>query len=174
MPWAAAASVAGSLISSSMSSGTASGASDRADPFGSQRGQYQDQLSALMRDPSSVSKLPGYQFEFDQGMQALSRGQAAAGNLGGGTANAADIQFGQNFAQTKFMDWEKILSHLAGADTGDPGTAGSLYGKYTDQGNQALEGGIGTLMSGLGGWAKGGFSMGGGSSGPNYGGGGNV
>ena len=41
-----------------------------ADPFGSQRWQYQQQLSRLMSDPNAaqqtVANLPGYQYQLDK------------------------------------------------------------------------------------------------------------
>jgi len=103
-----------------------------------------------MRDPSSITKTPGYQFQFDQGMQALGRGQAAAGNLGGGTANAADIQFGQGLAMSSFSNWEQMLAHLAGADIGSPGTAGTLTAQGIQGGYQGLSQGLGSIFSALG------------------------
>ena len=150
MPWAAAAGIAGSLISSSLSSGTAQTSAGVADPFGGQRPQYQSMLSSLMADPSSVKNLPGYQFNFDQGMQALERQQAAAGTLQSGQAETAAIQYGQNYASNTFKQWEDILAQLAGANIGSPGTAGQLYGQYQNQGNQAIQSGLGSIFSGLG------------------------
>lgn len=167
MPWAAVAGVVGtvasSAINSSMSGGTAQTSAGLADPFASQRPQYQAQLSALMADPSSVTKMPGYQFNFDQGMQALERGQAASGKLGGGTASTEDIQYGQNYAMSSFNQWETILAHLAGGDIGNPGQGGSLYGQYQDQSNKAIQTGLGAIFSGLG--KIGGSSGGGGGGG---------
>jgi len=45
------------------------------DPFGSQRPQYQAQLARLMADPSSITKVPG----FDAGRLAVERSMAAQG-----------------------------------------------------------------------------------------------
>lgn len=150
MPWAAAAGVAGSLISSSLSSGTANQSAAISDPFASQRPQYQGQLSALMADPSSISKTPGYQFQFDQGMQALERAQAAQGTFRSGQTDTAAIQFGQGLAETSFGNWEKMLADLSGVNAGNPGQAGSLYSQNQQQGNAALQSGFSSLMSGLG------------------------
>jgi hypothetical protein len=46
---------------------------------------------------------PGYQFQFDQGLQALQRSQAATGITGGGAAKAAE-QFGQGLASTNYQN----------------------------------------------------------------------
>lgn len=164
MPWLdIISSIAGPLLGSSMDSGTAQTSAGLADPFAGQRPQYQGMLSSLMANPSSVTKMPGYQFNFDQGMQALERGQAASGKLGGGTASTEDIQYGQNYAMSSFNQWESILAQLAGANTGNPGQAGGLYGQYQNQGNQAIQSGLGAIFSGLG--KIGGGSGGGGSGG---------
>ncbi|HEY6991153.1 MAG TPA: hypothetical protein VH369_22340 [Bryobacteraceae bacterium] len=45
---------------------------------------------------------PGYQFAFDQGLQALQRSQAATGITGGAAAKAAQ-QYGQNLASTNYQ-----------------------------------------------------------------------
>src|ERR1700758_1225457 len=119
MPWAAVATVGGNLLSSALSSGTAQTSAGIADPFASQRPQYQNLLSQLWQTPSSITSTPGYQFEFDQGMQALERLQASQGQLRSGQADTAAIQFGQNLAMTSFGNWEKMLADLAGANIGN-------------------------------------------------------
>lgn len=98
-----------------------------ADPFASQRPQYQTMLSQLMANPSEVTQLPGYQFNFNQGLQALQRQEAASGTLASGTGDIAAVQYGQNYATSAFQTYEQMLAQLAGANTGSPGTAGSLY-----------------------------------------------
>jgi hypothetical protein len=162
MPWAAAATVAGSLITSSMSSNTANQSAGIADPFASQRPQYQGQLSALMADPSSIKNTPGYQFQFDQGMQALERVQAGQGAFHSGQTDTAAIQFGQGLAETSFNNWENILATLSGATTGNPGTAGGLYSSNMGNANSAIQSGLGSLFSGLGNITSGGGGGGGG------------
>lgn len=142
------------LASSVIGAGTAAyGASQAgsqgaaaADPFGSQRPMYQNMLSNLMANPSSVTSLPGYQFQFDQGMQALERGQAASGTLGGGTASTEDIKFGQGLASTSFGNWEAILQQLAGGNLGTS-NAGSL----TSSGVSGMYGAIGQGIGAIGG-----------------------
>ena len=154
MPWAAAidavGTIAGAAISSSQASGTAQTSAGIADPFASQRPQYQNQLSTLMSDPSSIKNTPGYQFQFNQGMQALERSQAATGSLNSGQAQTSAIQFGQGLAETSFNNWESILAQLSGATIGSPGTAGSLYSQNQQQSNAAIQAGLGSIFSGLG------------------------
>jgi hypothetical protein len=103
-----------------------------------------------MADPSSITKTPGYQFQFDQGMQALERQQAAGGAANSGQAETAAIQFGQGLAQTSFTNWENILAQLAGATSGNPGQAGSLYSQNQQQSNASTQAGLSSLLSGFG------------------------
>jgi len=152
--WAGlASSVVGAgtaIYGASQSSSNAAQSAALADPFASQRPQYQGQLSALMADPSSISKTPGYQFQFDQGMQALERQQAAGGAANSGQAETAAIQFGQGLAQTSFGNWESMLADLSGANIGNPGQAGQLSGQYQNQANQGIQSAIGSLTSAFG------------------------
>lgn len=131
------------------------------DPFAGQRGQYQDQLSALMKDPSSVTKTPGYQFNFDQGLEALQRQEAATGNLNSGTADIGAVQYGQNYAKSTFNQYEQMLAQLAGGNLSQ-GDAGSVYAKANQGSNSATSGLFGSLLStitGAGGSGGGGGIM---------------
>src|SRR5271169_2592501 len=79
---------------------TGQNAANISSPFNTQYSRYQQPLWNLVNNPSSVTQTPGYQFQFDQGMQGLMRTEAAQGNLEGGGALAAAQQYGQNFAST--------------------------------------------------------------------------
>lgn len=125
-----------------------------ADPFASQRGQYQQQLSALMADPNSVTKTPGYQFNFDQGMQGLQRQEAASGNLNSGTADAAAVKYGEDYAMKTFTEYESMLTQLAGGNL-TQGNAGQVYAGANAPANSATSNFFGTLMSAFGGGGKG-------------------
>lgn len=116
--------------------GAQSGAS-AADPFASQRPQYQAQLSALMADPNKVMPtMPGYQ----AGLQATERADAAQGFAGGGRAATDIAAYSSDFYNKQV----NTLSGLAGANAGSPGTAGSIIqGGATNQQN-ALQ----TLLTG--------------------------
>lgn len=133
-----------------------------ADPFASQRGQYQSQLSGLMANPSNVTQTPGYQFNYDQGLQALQRQEAASGNLNSGTADIAAVQYGQNYAMNTFNQYEQMLAQLSGANTGSPGTAGQLLTGGMNASGQAGMGLFSQLLSqnsgGIGSWLGGLFS----------------
>ena len=126
----------GVLGALSANKGAAAGAS-AADPFASQRPQYQAQLSALMADPNTVMpNTPGYQ----AGLQATERADAAQGFAGGGRAATDIAAYSSDFYNKQVG----ILSGLAGATSGSPGTAGSIIqGGATNQQN-ALQ----TLLTG--------------------------
>lgn len=76
-----------------------------------QQQPYRDQLSQLMADPASVSKLPGYAFERDQGAETVAR--QFAGNPGGGGA-AALTRYGEDYAGGAYGQQVQLLAGLAG------------------------------------------------------------
>ena len=126
----------------------AQAAAAAADPFASQRGQYQTQLSNLMANPSEVTNTPGYQFDFNQGEQALQRQEAATGNLNSGTADIAAVQYGQNYATSTFNQYEQMLAQLSGANTGNTGAAASSLLSGSNASSAAGSGLLGALLSG--------------------------
>lgn len=81
--------------------------------FGEQQ-QYAQQLNSLIADPSSVTSLPGYQFNMDQGSQAVSRQMAAGGFLNSGNEATALDQYGQGLAMSTFNQQAQLLAGLAG------------------------------------------------------------
>ncbi len=95
------------------------------DPFGSQRGQYQQQLQKLMQDPNSVTGLPGYQFGLDQGRTAIERAGAAGGS--GGNEAIALAQYTPQYAQQFYNNEIQRLMQLSGAGIG-PSTGPALSG----------------------------------------------
>src|SRR5262249_14323874 len=120
------------------------------DPFGPYRKQYGDQLLALMSDPNSVTKLPGYQFQFDQGAEAVSRKMASKGYAGSGNLGTALTEYGQNFASSYFDKEATRLATLAGANIG-PNFGASLsgYGSGIDVAGQSLASlGYGSVYAG--------------------------
>lgn len=78
------------------------------DPFGSQRGQYAQQLQSLMSNPSNIEKLPGWQ----AGNLAVQRALAAQGYTGSGNAMSALQKFGGDFYNQQVQQ----LAGLAGAN----------------------------------------------------------
>ncbi len=106
-------------------------AADAADPFASERPQYQDQLNTLMTGKFDATD-PSYKWRFDQGMEATNRGAAASGMLRSGNRLAALNDYGQGQASTEYANQFSRLSQLAGANIGSPAAAGQII-----QGNQA-------------------------------------
>lgn len=84
------------------------------DPLGGYRQSYAAQLQALMNDPSSVTKLPGYQFGLEQGEQGLLRRSAAGGYTASGNELIALREFDQNFANKAYNQEAERLANLAG------------------------------------------------------------
>jgi hypothetical protein len=144
------------------------GAAAAADPFASQRPQYQQQLSSLMADPSSVSKLPGYQFQLDQGVQAVDRAAGAKGMLGSGNRLAELMHYGQGLASDFYGKQVSTLSQLSGANIGSPAAAAGIIGQQ--QGAAAAGGAqlgslIGQNAGAMGSWLGDLMGSGGASSG---------
>jgi len=132
-----------------------------ADPFSSSRQQYVNQLNAVMANPSLAMSQPGYQFQRQQGEQAIDRKLAARGmgsytpdgrGSASGGADIARMKYGQEYALGSYNDYVKQLSGLAGA-TQAPGVGGqAALSAQTAAANAATQGwgainqGIGTMQ----------------------------
>ena len=125
-----------------------------ADPFAPSRQQYINQLNAVMANPSLAMSQPGYQFQFQQGLQGLNRNLAQRG-MGTGTpgqpgvpaaggAGMAQQRYGQQFAQTSYNDYVKQLSGLAGAGQ-NPSVGATAALNAQQQAQQAAQAGWGAL-----------------------------
>lgn len=154
MPWGIAAgvvgSVAGAAVSSAIGGSGSSGASsaaNAADPFASQRGQYQTMLSNLINNPSSITSNPGYQFGLDQSNKAIEGSAAANGMVNSGNVLQALSTNSQNYAAQQLTNQELLLAQLAGANIGSPGEAGSIL-QGQNQLNQQSAGVLGSQVGG--------------------------
>lgn len=109
------------------------------DPFGSQRGQYQTQLSQLMGDPSKIFEEPAYKAALEQGQQAVERRMAAQGFLGSGNMAVELQDHAMGTANQFFNERVSQLAGLAGAGIG-PNFGASLsgYGGGADLQSQGL------------------------------------
>lgn len=113
----------------------------------SDQGQYRDLLSKLISDPSSISKLPGFQFQLDTGVEALKR---AFGSMPGGAEEASLMKYGIGLAEGSFMDYAKLLASISGIEqnpaaygqvnVGAGGNAISGAGQSFDAWSSALRG----------------------------------
>lgn len=93
-------------------------------------------INALLADPSSVSKEPGYQFGLDQGQKQLDNNAAAAGNYYSGGQQKAAARYNQDYASTKFDQSLNRLTNLAGlgqVGANNTGNALQQYGQQTSQ-----------------------------------------
>jgi hypothetical protein len=144
--------------------------------FGEQQ-NYQALLAQLIANPSLVSSLPGYQFQFGQGIQAIQRANPGAT----GQELTAATQFGQGLAGSFYTTQANLLAELSGitapsstAQLGSVAT-GARSSQASQINNLLAELGIGTGMyfgGGLpGSYAPGGNAYTGVLSGANPGGG---
>jgi len=115
---------------------TAQTAATMNDPFGSQRGQYQQQLAALYANPSSVQQMPGFQTEYNLALDATQRQMAAAGNTNSTLAMNTMAQVGPQIQQSYFNNMAQQLSYLAGAGIA-PENPGGIYAQYMQPTNEA-------------------------------------
>lgn len=141
-------------------------------PFASYRPQFAQQLAGLVANPSSITSTPGYQFQLQQGEQAVTRGMGAKGLNGSGNEAIALEQYGQNYAAGQLSQQEQLLAQLSGANI-TPNAGSALAGYAAGSGiNQSAFGGLGaglTYGNGLAGMVAG---LGGSAGTPVVGGGG--
>lgn len=75
---------------------------------------YNSLLQQLIANPSSVSSLPGYQFQLSQGSAAVADQMAAGGFAGSGNEAAALEKFGQGLASSFYGQQTSLLASLSG------------------------------------------------------------
>src|SRR5580700_5745402 len=119
---------------------------NQSNPMGAYRPTYAADLLNLIQNPSSVTSLPGYQFQMGQGVQAIDRSAAAPGGtgFGSGAEGAALTQFGQGLASNFYNQQVGVLGNLAGAGISPTGMTGAINA----QGGAAS--GFGSNIAGLG------------------------
>lgn len=99
--------------------------------------------SARAQDAFTAS--PGYQFQLDQGLQALDRRNAMSGRLSSGNADIDTLTYANGLAS---QDWNQWLSNLTGGVDRAIGLNRDLSGLATDTANARL-GVAGDVASGL-------------------------
>lgn len=87
---------------------------------------------------SAYTTSPGYDFQMEQGMQALDRQRAASGSLASGGASADAIKYAQGLASQDYGSW---LDRLAGLN--------QQYGNTTNA-RAAITTGLGDRLYGTG------------------------
>lgn len=161
----------GNAFGGSTSSVDRSSAASAADPFASQRGQYQQMLQQMMQGQFTPQD-PSYAWRFGQGLQAVQRSAASQGLLNSGNFLTALTDYGQGQASAEYGNQFSRLSRLAGADIGSPSSAAQILAgqqqaqqqSFNQFGNlvggklgSVVSGGLGDLFGGL-------FSGGGGAA----------
>lgn len=152
MAWAAIGAAAVGVVGSALTKpkNKGGGSAEAADPFASQRPQYQGQLHNLMNGEFSPTD-PSYSFRFNQGLDGLNRTLSSQGQLSSGNQMAAITDYGQNMASTEYANQYARLAQLSGANVGSPAAAGQiLYGQEQQQqaGMTAALGSIGNAAGG--------------------------
>lgn len=125
---------------------------------------------------------PGYQFQMDQGLDALDRRAASRGMLSSGNTNLDTLNYSQGLADQSFGDWfDRLMGGIdrqssalgdlttqagqVGATrmgtTADIGALGMAANNQTAAGKEAGQGGIWDLLDNISGVAGSFFGMGG-------------
>jgi hypothetical protein len=94
------------------------------------------------RAKTSFQTDPGYGFQMDQGLQALQRTHAAAGNLSSGNADTDAMKFATGLADQSYGNYvQRLAPYLTSQGTATAGAAGvqtglgtALNGSYDNQG----------------------------------------
>lgn len=100
---------------------------------GAGQSRYQGQLDALLKDPSKIQQTAGYQFDVDQGNQAINRSAAAKGMGNSGGVLAELASFGQGMASREYGNQVNRMASLNSADQANSrSVAGMQAGMYSD------------------------------------------
>lgn len=98
------------------------------------------QIQALLKDPSTITKDPGYQFQRDQGLKAAQNSAAAKGMLGSGSTLKGLTQYGNDYASTKLNDSINRMLQVANVGNGAAATiAGSGNSSAQAQANNLTD-----------------------------------
>jgi len=137
---------------------TPGGAAAMADPNLPYRPGYASALNSIVQNPFSLMGDPGYQFAFNQGIQAIDRAAAAKGQLESGNRGEALFKFGHDYAGNYYGDAIKTLSGISGANY-SPATAAQEALAAQNQGVGVAQTGVtntnnaySALSQGLGGF----------------------
>ena len=137
----------------------------QADPWSKYRAGYGDQLNALMANPALTMTQPGYQFMKQQGLQTLTAGQAARGQVQSGAGAAAQQMFGANYAMSAYDKMINQYAGLAGTNV-NPAQGQNAYANTQQAAQNAQMAGLGTIAGAVGSIAN---IYGGGTNTSNYG-----
>lgn len=113
-------------------------------PYTRVGGAGTDALMSLLQNPGSVSSLPGYQFDQQQGIQALDRSAAARGMLNSGRQSKDLLRFGTGLADQTYGNQLQRLLGISQFGLGATGAQNQTIG-------QGLQGQLGAQQSAYGG-----------------------
>ena len=71
-----------------------------------------NKLNELLQNPSSITSTPGYQFAYNQGLEAVNRTAAAKGMLGSGNRLYDLTKFGQGLASQTYNNTVSQLGNF--------------------------------------------------------------
>ena len=71
-----------------------------------------NKLNELLQNPSSITSTPGYQFAYDQGLEAVNRTAAAKGQLGSGNRLYDLTKYGQGLASQTYNNTVSQLGNF--------------------------------------------------------------
>ena len=104
-----------------------------ADPMMDERAFYQNQLRQLYENPDMITQMPGYDFRYQQGLQALERQLAKGGYLGSGNRAAEVMNYGQGLASTEYQNEINRLYDIISGSFGGAQQAANIYANYSPQ-----------------------------------------
>ena len=119
----------------------ASKIAEQSDPFAGSRGQYIQQLNALMADPTQIVNAPGYR----AGETAVMRKLASQGYIGSGNMMKALQDYGGNI----FDQQVARLAQLSGAGAA-PGSGLAASANVLNSGSAAMMSALNRIGYGLG------------------------
>lgn len=146
----AAAAVIGAgtgIYEASQAGKVSSGALGLAQTTQGEQEYYNNMLQQLIANPSSVSQLPGFQFDLSTGEKAVSDTMGASGFGGSGNEAAALTQFGQGLASSFYGQQTSLLASLSGVTA--PSSPASSYSAATGANANATST-ISSLLNSLG------------------------
>lgn len=152
---AVAAPLIGGVVSNLFGGGKASSGAQQgaaaADPFASQRPQYQQQLSDLMSGKTPFSETAGAKAATETGMDEMSAKLATRGLSNSGAEKAALTKYATGIAGQDYTQQMSQLMAMAGVGAGAPGTAGGIMANSADASQTAMDtfgGTIGKAVTG--------------------------
>ena len=132
------------------------------DPYQKERRGFFNQMQNLIRDPSSISRMPGYKWGMQQGDEQLNRNAARTGQRFSGAHDITLSQFGQGYAKQWYDDSVNRLAGFANINQGPLNVTGqNQLNQQQSQYNQESLGGALSAFGGsdlgkqVGGWIKG-------------------